>query len=230
MATPPPVFKILVLIGLTGLVAAGAALGLVYVIQPKGGPGVTGGPDQNQPTEPEVFESFSVPEFAMTDHTGEPAGSALLDGSVTVMDFFFTNCPLACPGMTREMKKIAEALQGTPVRFVSVSVDGATDTPERLRAYADENELDLSRWTLLTASQDEVRELLEEGFGQTIRVDESMRIPVADGVETLNVIHPVRLWLVGADRRVDYGALYTRQDEVELLIERAKALAAEGEG
>ena len=45
------------------------------------------------------------------------------------------------------------------VRFLLVSFDSERDTPAVLREFAQKNELDLSRWTLLTGSEPDVREL-----------------------------------------------------------------------
>jgi len=233
MSTMPPAFRFALVLATTGAIAAAAALlfvGAMRSNRPASPPGGAPGTDSsaaNPPAPPEAFDGMRVPAFALTDHTGAPIDESALDGAVTVLDFFFTSCPLACPGMTARMKFIAEALEGTPVRLASISVDGATDTPERLRAYAETNGLDLSRWTLMTGPQDGVRAVLEGGLNWTIRVDESMRIPVEGGGETTNVIHPTRLALVGPDRSVDYAASFTRQDEIELLIDRARALVGD---
>jgi protein SCO1/2 len=42
---------------------------------------------------------------------------------------------------------------------VLVTIDGARDTPERLRALAGERQLPLDRWTFLRGSDADVREL-----------------------------------------------------------------------
>ena len=43
--------------------------------------------------------------------------------------------------------------------FVLVSIDPARDTPQALLKYAEERNLNTSRWSLLTGSNDEVMEL-----------------------------------------------------------------------
>ncbi len=45
------------------------------------------------------------------------------------------------------------------VKFAFFSFDPEADTPERLKLYAEGHGLDLSRWTLLSADDDAVREL-----------------------------------------------------------------------
>ena len=230
----PVGFKILVGVAGTGLLASIAAFALLTLASPSGPPssptGDAGEGSAAFPLSPpapfDAFADLSVPEFTLTDHTEATVDESLLDGSVTVMDFFFTSCLLACPGMTAAMSRVADELSDTPVQFASVSVDGETDTPERLRAYAETNEIDLSRWTLMTGPQESVKAMLESGLGMTIRVDPTTQFDVIGGGKTDNVIHPTRLILVGPDRRVAYAASYTRQDEIELLVERARELAA----
>jgi len=46
----------------------------------------------------------------------------IADGRVTIVDFIFTNCPFACPGMTGQMLRLQDKLAGTGARFLSVSV------------------------------------------------------------------------------------------------------------
>ncbi|MEM1185452.1 MAG: SCO family protein [Planctomycetota bacterium] len=228
MSKTPAAFKVLTLVAITGFIAS---LGAFVLVSSLRGQRATSNSGLSAPEvpQPQDFASLRVPEFEFTDHNGSTADQALFENQVTILDFFFTSCPLACPGMTAKMKGLAKTLDGLPIRFVSVSVDGATDTPERLRDYAAKNELDLDRWTLLTGSQEGVQAMLEEGLGMTIRVDDTNRFPVEGGGETLNVIHPTRLLLIRPDRGVEYAASYTRQNEIELLVERARALA-DGEG
>ena len=50
------------------------------------------------------------------------------------------------------------------IRLVSISVDGAHDTPEQLAAYAERHEIDTGSWSLLTGPRAQVRTLAVEGF------------------------------------------------------------------
>ena len=58
----------------------------------------------------------------------------------------------------------SETLQGTPVRFVSFSVDPGYDTPEVLRAYAEQRGADTTRWTFLTGDNEAVEEVVVRGL------------------------------------------------------------------
>ncbi|MDT7808438.1 MAG: hypothetical protein QOJ70_2251 [Acidobacteriota bacterium] len=65
--------------------------------------------------------------------------SDVLKGKTVVINAFFTTCTSVCPPMNRNMEKIQEALGdrlGKDVFLVSISVDPETDTPPRLKEYA----------------------------------------------------------------------------------------------
>jgi cytochrome oxidase Cu insertion factor (SCO1/SenC/PrrC family) len=64
----------------------------------------------------------------------------LLKGKVVLINFMFTTCTGVCPPMTANMAKVRNYLGdrvGRDVVMISISVDPAVDTPERLKKYAD---------------------------------------------------------------------------------------------
>jgi protein SCO1 len=65
--------------------------------------------------------------------------SDVLKGKTVVVNAFFTSCTSVCPPMNRNMEKIQEALGdrvGRDVLLVSMTVDPETDTPARMKEYA----------------------------------------------------------------------------------------------
>ena len=65
--------------------------------------------------------------------------SDILKGKTVVVNAFFTTCTSVCPPMNRNMEKIQEALGdrvGRDVFLVSMTVDPETDTPARMKEYA----------------------------------------------------------------------------------------------
>ena len=109
---------------------------------------------------------FQVPAFALVDQSGMVVGSEDLAGSTYVANLFFTSCPSVCPGHMASLATLQGQLQasGSPVAIVSISVDPATDTPERLAAYGRRFGADPSRWHLLTGEEASVRALVEGGL------------------------------------------------------------------
>ncbi|HXC68811.1 MAG TPA: SCO family protein [Pyrinomonadaceae bacterium] len=65
--------------------------------------------------------------------------SDVLKGKTVVVNAFFTTCTSVCPPMNRNMEKIQEVLGdrvGRDVFLVSMTVDPETDTPARIKDYA----------------------------------------------------------------------------------------------
>jgi cytochrome oxidase Cu insertion factor (SCO1/SenC/PrrC family) len=82
--------------------------------------------------------------------------SDVLKGKTVVVNAFFTTCTSVCPPMNRNMEKVQEALGervGKDVFLVSISVDPATDTPPRLKEYAQRFHAKPG-WTFLTGKKE----------------------------------------------------------------------------
>lgn len=81
-------------------------------------------------------------------------------GEIVVTAMVFTNCEYACPRIMVDLQAIEEQIpadQLSKVRWLLVSMDTDRDTPEVLSAYAESNDLDTSRWTLLHGDDFAVR-------------------------------------------------------------------------
>jgi protein SCO1/2 len=66
--------------------------------------------------------------------------SDLLQGKVVVINSFYTKCTDACPVLTQQIAKIQDTLGdhvGKDVHLISISLDPITDTPPRLKTYAE---------------------------------------------------------------------------------------------
>jgi protein SCO1/2 len=122
--------------------------------------------------EPEPLAvGLSIPSFALTDQDGRAVDQSLFDGRVTILDFIFTNCPFACPMMTASMIQVAGELEKSPVRFVSISVDPAHDSPERLREFAARMELAPPRWTFLTGDKTTIVRIVHDALQFELQPD-----------------------------------------------------------
>lgn len=81
-----------------------------------------------------------------------------LKGDVMVVVMIYTSCGAACPRLVADMKNIHSKVADPNVKFLLVSIDPVNDTPEKLKAYAKEYQIDGEEWTLLQGSLDDVRE------------------------------------------------------------------------
>jgi protein SCO1/2 len=110
---------------------------------------------------------FPVPDAQLVDESGKPVSLASMKGKVVVYDFIFTSCTATCPIMTNNMRALTpKVAKDAPVRFVSISVDPARDTPAVLSAYAKRVRND-DRWTFLTGKRDDIVKLSVQGFKLT---------------------------------------------------------------
>lgn len=115
-------------------------------------------------SQPELPILFPVPNAALIDENGKAVALDSMKGHVTVYDFIFTNCSGICPIMSKSMQALTKKVpKDAPVRFVSISVDPARDTPEVLRTYAKRFRND-DRWVFLTGDRDTIIDLSVKGF------------------------------------------------------------------
>jgi len=201
-------------------------LGVLIVTLPlllKPAEGVEARQDPLQPDE--MLVGYSIPEFELTNQDGLPVDQSILDGQITVLDFIFTNCPFACPGMTAEMLRLQNALEGTGVRFLSISVDPINDTPEVLREYGDSRGVDFERWSMLVGPFEDVRSIVRDSLNFHVGEDTSREVVLPDGGTMANVSHPSHLILVGPEREVLGIYMYSDPEKMTALRGRARAAA-----
>lgn len=79
-----------------------------------------------------------APALRLTGADGETFDLAAERGKVVLLFFGYTRCPDVCPTTLAEWAQVRQALgeDAERVRFVFVSVDRETDTPEMARDYA----------------------------------------------------------------------------------------------
>ena len=104
-------------------------------------------------------DAFSVYDLggAWRDQSGAARSLAGWRGAPVLLAMIYTHCSATCPLAVAELKRIASA--NPDARFVLVSLDPVRDDVHRLAAYAEERGLDPARWTLLTGSDADVRDL-----------------------------------------------------------------------
>jgi protein SCO1/2 len=156
-----------------------------------------------------------APDFALVDQDGQPVTLDGLRGHVLLLDFVYTHCPGPCPILTGTHVAVQRALPpelAAKVRFVSISLDPARDTPEALRRYAEAHGADLARWSFLTGEPDAVADVLQR-YGVGAR-------PAENG----EIEHLVITYLIDADGRVArrFAGLEHRADA---LVEALGAVA-----
>jgi protein SCO1 len=113
--------------------------------------------------EPVLPDLGSVPAFALTDDEGHPFTEEALRGHPTVINFVFTRCDTICPVIAMKTQRLQERTadrKGVGIKYLSISVDPAYDTPARLTEFGTRYKQDPTRWRLLTGPVDTIRALV----------------------------------------------------------------------
>ena len=116
-------------------------------------------PERAAPRAPVAsVDAYSVYDLGSTwrDQRGAERTLASLRGRPQAVAMVYTHCTSTCPLIIGELRRIAAS---TTAGIVLVSLDPERDTAGRLAAYAAEHDLDASRWTLLSGSDGDVRDL-----------------------------------------------------------------------
>ncbi|MWW25567.1 SCO family protein [Algibacter lectus] len=131
------------------------------------------------PNTEEEKTFHKIPDFSLTNQSGETVTQDTFEDKIYVTDFFFTTCPGICPKMTGNMAKIQEEFKNDPdVLLLSHSVMPSTDSVSVLRAYANKNDVIDNKWHLVTGSRDEIYTLgrdhyfVESDLGEVKSIDD----------------------------------------------------------
>lgn len=172
----------------------------------------------------------SVNNITLTNQLGNTVSLGQLKGRIIVADFFFTHCPSICPTLTRNMKKLQDALKlknemktmDTPfVQFLSFSVDPERDSASVLKRYADKYGVNPDVWWLLTGPKKTIYDFALNEL--------KMGISDGEGVDS-NFIHTQKMVVLDKDLVVRgyYDGLDTTdlsrlaKDIVFIMLERDK--------
>jgi protein SCO1/2 len=177
--------------------------------------------------DPQLDDLGTIPPFTLTDNTGQVFTEEALRGHPTIIDFVFTRCDTICPVVSARMQRLQEALldrKGDSIKLISITVDPAYDTPEKLAVYAQRFSANPEKWRFLTGPTDKIRVLVEGPFMNSM-INEGLTPSGAPAIS-----HNGHFVLVDGDlhiRGVYDSADITRIDE---LNQHARFLARVGEG
>ncbi|RYF79061.1 MAG: SCO family protein [Chitinophagaceae bacterium] len=140
-----------------------------------------------------------VPDFTFTNQLGQKVSLHDLKGKIIVADFFFTRCPVICPKMTHNMKRLQDAVKRNVrsgpddadyVQFISFTVDPLHDSVQELKKFADRYQINPQNWWLLTGDKKQIYDLAWNG----------MKLGINETEVDTAFIHPQNLVLIDKDR------------------------------
>jgi len=130
---------------------------------------------------------MNIPDVELLDQDGRKIHfyTDLVKGQTVVINFIFTTCTTICPPLGASFARVQKELGdkvGRDVRFISISVDPATDTPERLKAWGAKFHAG-EGWTFVTGNKVQVDELLRAlGASSARREDHSPTVLIGNDV------------------------------------------------
>ncbi len=97
-----------------------------------------------------------------TNQDGEEIELKDMRGDVVVMVMIYTTCRAACPRLVADMRNIHKSVpakNNKKVKYVLVSIDPEVDTPELLKEFSIENQMDdTDQWVFLRGTESDTRE------------------------------------------------------------------------
>ena len=124
------------------------------------------GPRLRSTSSPETgSDGKPIPDVSVIDQNGRRRHfyTDLVKQKVVAVNFVYTTCNTICPPLGATFGKLQKSLGehfGKDVFLISISVDPATDTPDRLRSWAAQFGAQPG-WTLVTGDKMELNRLLK---------------------------------------------------------------------
>jgi protein SCO1/2 len=132
--------------------------------------------DKTNPPPAPIAIGAPVPDFTLTDQTGQRVSLSRFAGKVVGVTFIYTSCPLPdfCFRLSNNfgrLQKRFRAMMGSDLVLLSISFDPVHDQPEVLAKYASAWKADPNSWHFLTGTPDEVKAVCRR-FGLNFWPDE----------------------------------------------------------
>ncbi len=161
-----------------------------------------------------------VASFTLVDQLGNTRTESDVEGKIRVVNYFFTTCPSICKDMAINMRKVQAAyLDNDAVQLMSHSAMPDYDRPDVLAAYAAANDVNPTRWWLLTGESAELNRLARTSYFAVLEAGQ--------GWDEHSFIHTENLVLVDHKGRLRGYYDGTSAEESALLIEHISWLLKE---
>jgi len=156
-----------------------------------------------------VAKYHKISDFKLTNQNGKEITQANYKDKIYVADFFFTTCQDICPVMTKNMYQLQEELKNdNEILLLSHTVIPEVDTVEQLKEYAIENNVDDSKWNLLTGDKKQIYELARKSY---LAVEDS-------NFNEFDMIHTENFMLIDKEKQIRGFYDGTNSEEINRLL------------
>lgn len=161
-------------------------------------------------------ENHTVSSFEFTSQYGKPVSSATWDDHIVVANLFFTHCPVVCPKLMFQLKRV-QAYGDQDILINSITVDPERDDVARLKSYAGKFDI-RNNWLLLTGGKIDIYRFARK----------ELLIVATDGDGgPEDFIHSDNLVLIDRQGRIRGFYKGTDEQEVNKLVHDIKKLKRE---
>ena len=162
-----------------------------------------------------VAKYHKISDFNLTNQNGKEITQANYKDKIYVADFFFTTCQDICPVMTKNMYQLQEELKNdNEILLLSHTVIPEIDTVEQLKEYAIENNVDDSKWNLLTGDKKQIYELARKSY---LAVEDS-------NFNEFDMIHTENFMLIDKEKQIRGFYDGTNSEEINRLLKDIEIL------
>ena len=162
-----------------------------------------------------VAKYHKISDFKLTNQNGKEITQANYKDKIYVADFFFTTCQDICPVMTKNMYQLQEELKNdNEILLLSHTVIPEVDTVEQLKEYAIENNVDDSKWNLLTGDKKQIYELARKSY---LAVEDS-------NFNEFDMIHTENFMLIDKEKQIRGFYDGTNSEEINRLLKDIEIL------
>ncbi|MBM7578095.1 SCO family protein [Jeotgalibacillus terrae] len=134
-----------------------------------------------------------VTDLQAVNQNEEPFHTNDMEGEIWLAAFIFTHCDTVCMPMTYNMSELQKQLdaENLDYQFVSFTIDPERDTPDVLKSYGDQFEVDYAKWDFVSGyKQEDVELFANRGFLS----------PAAQVEGSDQFVHSTSLYLMVGDR------------------------------
>ena len=162
-----------------------------------------------------VAKYHKISDFKLTNQNGKEITQANYKDKIYVADFFFTTCQDICPVMTKNMYQLQEELKNdNQILLLSHTVIPEVDTVEQLKKYAIENNVDDSKWNLVTGDKEQIYELARKSY---LAVEDS-------NYSEYDMIHTENFMLIDKEKQIRGFYDGTNSEDINRLLKDIEIL------
>ena len=161
-----------------------------------------------------------IRDFKFLNQNSDTVSFPADSNQITVVNFFYTQCPSFCLNMNKEMARVAKIYNNNRLmRFISISVDPENDTPAVLYEYSKPFVAENKKWDFVTGDKNLIFSIAKNDF----LVD-----AIQDTINKNEIIHTPMIILLDPQKRIrGYYDSSRGPDQVNVLIDEIKLLITE---